>query len=1103
MIPVRLRGWFARLAAVLAALAATSIAAAASQAPAAPAGLVPTLDLNIGHTGFVNAVAYSPDGALLATGSWDNTVKLWNPRTGELQRTLPVGGESIHNVYSIAFTRNSRLLAAAGWGFVRLWDPQTGDSKGTLTGHDGWIQAVQFSPNGSTLASASDDKTIKLWSVGTGRELRTLTDHTGPVRGLQYTPDGKLLASVSDDKTVRLWNAETGVLVRTLPGHSGPVYSVALSADGALLASGGAVTETTGEVRLWELPSGRPVQTVSVPHKWANSLAFTPDGSHLAVGTRDGYVELRDTRTGQLAATLRESEWSVPSVAFSPDGKTLAAAQWDKVARLWDVHSRRLVRTLGRPDLVNSVALSADGSLLASASTDQLVRLWDPATGELKRVLTEEEGQGISVAFSPQGKLLASAGWGGYVRLWDAATGTSRTLGNDGTAVQRVAFSPNGAVLASTGNDGHVRVRDVRSGELRQTLAGPTKEVTAVAISPDSTLIAAASDDQNAYVWDLATGKLKGKLPGHKGPLWEVQFAPNGKTLATGAKDPSIRIWDAVTLRQVGELRAKEIEQGEWISIAFSPDGKTIAATNQWDTDIRLWDLPEGKPRTPLRGHITNIGPVAFSRDGSRIVSGGADCTVRLWDARKGALLATLLDLPSQDLERPIVVGAKAVPADGKPVEAAATARDYLAITPAGYYAASAAADRHVRFNLGRYSFPAECFQRRYHRPELVRRALAAETLAPIGGFKGPYPPAAVLTAPARVPPGATSIQVTVTATDDSGFGAVTLKADGTLVDAKQISSKIERMVAGAKPIVVGAKEIPTTHVLSQTVVLEVTLKPGAAVPRLQAIVLDDDNLSSPQDEVSVQREEAEAVTGRLLGLCVGVSRYQDVNLNLRFARRDADALAAALRGQKGLYSAVEMRVLADEQATRAEVVSALDDLVARAGPADTLLFFLSGHGWRSDPQTFFFATHDVVRTNIPGSALAWTEVTQRLAAGSKRGRRVLVLLDACHSGSAATNDDLVRTLKEANAGVAVFASSKGSELSRERSDIQHGVFTAALLDLLRAPSAPDGEPPLLTLFDLAYLLRRKVAEMTKQEQHPQVPLVKDFDNDAAVFTRS
>ncbi|KAI2791664.1 hypothetical protein POX_c04530 [Penicillium oxalicum] len=283
-----------------------------------------------GHSGWVWSVAFSCDGRLLASGSSDKTVRLWDAATGTLQQTLEGPSSWVH---SVAFSGSGRLLASGSSDeTVRLWDAATGTLQQTLEGHSSRVNSVAFSPDGQLLASGSDDKTVRLWDAATGVLQQTLEGHSDSVNSMTFSHDNRRLASGSDDKTVRLWDAATGAPQQTLEGHSGRVCSVAFSRDGRLLASGSS-DET---IRLWDTVTGALQQTLEGHSGRVYSVAFSHDGRLLASGSSDETIRLWDTATGALQQTLEGHSGPVNSVAFSGDGRLLASGSGDKTVRLWD-----------------------------------------------------------------------------------------------------------------------------------------------------------------------------------------------------------------------------------------------------------------------------------------------------------------------------------------------------------------------------------------------------------------------------------------------------------------------------------------------------------------------------------------------------------------------------------------------------------------------------------------------------------------------------------------------------------------------------------------------------------------------------------------------
>jgi WD40 repeat protein len=282
-----------------------------------------------GHSNLVNSVVISPDGRTLASGSKDETIKIWNIATGQEIRTLNGHSSFVAWVNSVAISPDSRTLASGSEDkTIKIWNIATGQE--IRTGHSAWVRSVAISPDGRTLAGNNFDN-IKIWNIATGQEIRTLNGHSYEVTSVAISPDSKTLASGSVDNTIKIWNIATGQAIRTLNGHSYEVRSVAISPDGRSLASG----SQDKTIKIWNVTTGQEIRTLKGHSLSVMSVAFSPDGRTLASGSGDETIKIWNVTTGQEISTLKGHSSSVNSVAFSPDGRTLASGSSDATIKIW------------------------------------------------------------------------------------------------------------------------------------------------------------------------------------------------------------------------------------------------------------------------------------------------------------------------------------------------------------------------------------------------------------------------------------------------------------------------------------------------------------------------------------------------------------------------------------------------------------------------------------------------------------------------------------------------------------------------------------------------------------------------------------------------
>ena len=491
--------------------------------------------LDNGPLGRPLALAFFAGDSQLYIGSSSEISVIWESATGKLAHRWPTSGDA-----AMAVSADGSLLATSNWsGNIYFWTLAEGRSPGRLW-RDSEILAMQFAPDGLTLAAGYGDHSAVIWRLDGGKALHILAGHTDRVISVAYSPNSRLLATGSWDQTVRLWDADSGELLQTLESHTGRIVQVSFTPDGNHLVS----AAEDGRLQTWAIPSGVP-GTVLVDFAPAGNAIFTPDGKTVLTGAQDGWLRWWDADSGRLQRQVLAHPSGISALQVSPDGRWIVTGGTGGCLRLWLASDGSPQGTLTGPEAwINSLAFSPDSRRLAASTASGLVRIWDTASGQLDQTIATGEQSVLRLAYSPDGRSLAAGAISGSILLLQPGSSSApRVLRENGAFLSGLAFSPDGQTLASGGDEKTISLWRLAAGSLIFTTASKTSDgLAALAYSASSQVLAASFWDRTLRLYSPISASL---LRSYDLPFAarQLSLSPDGRRLALSLDDGTVSVW--------------------------------------------------------------------------------------------------------------------------------------------------------------------------------------------------------------------------------------------------------------------------------------------------------------------------------------------------------------------------------------------------------------------------------------------------------------------------------------------------------------------------------------------------------------------------------
>ncbi len=1070
-----------------------------------------------GNTSGVSRVIFSPSEKFLLSSAQAKTLNLWDVETGKEIRSF---SDTDDNIKIFAFSPDESFFITGGWtGLLKMRNLETGATLWTVKGHNDYVLGVVFSADGKIVVTGSSDKTIKIWDAATGRGIRTLAGNAEAVTGLTLSPDEKNILSASKDGIARLWDIETGKEIRTYQGKAGWTKAITFSPDGKYVMAGNERTAIT----VWETATGREIQSFSINPKEVSRVAFSPDARRvLSVGT-DRVFHLWDVFSAREIMTFTGHSSLVYDTSFSRDGKYIVSGSEDRTIKIWDAATGIGLNTFtGNASWVYAASFSPAGFQALSVSEDRSVKLLDIETGKQISAFrfrwtidSPEEKERYeflksivkTATFSRDGNSVLSRAEGekGAIIIWNAADGKVKNFFIDEKFVlgkSAVQFSPDEKLIISGGSDKLVKIWDVAAGKELKRFAGHESEINAVSFSADGKYALSAggkvwgNKDSTIRVWEVATGKEIRKFEGHTGAIFCAAFSPDGKYIVSGSSDKTIRLWDVASGKELKTLTGHTRSVS---SVVFSKNGKMILSACG-DYLVKLWDVQTGKEIKTFIGHTAWVNAASFSPDETKIISGAFDATTRIWNVASGRELARFIGFE-----------------DG----------EWVFITPEGYYNSSPNGHKHLSLRMGNSIFGIDQFYDVFYRPDIVAAKLRGEdinsliTLTIAEAVKNPPPDVQLTNAgfPANESRVKACYQISSTG---GGIGEVRVFHNGKLVQsdgfyrdtAKAATQKVQIASLNSKAIYAEMRSITIEERGAQSPVKssakgdtyencrDIEAVPGENEVSVTAFN-SSNTVQSQMKSVSFQ-SSLPPQEPHLYILSIGIDKYKDRSVNLKYAKKDAGDIESRLASQSAtLYRPenIHHEVISDADATKENILGEIGELARVIKSGDGFILFVAGHGVLLQNQ-YYMLTHDYQGEVSDISLISSNEIVEM----SKRIKSLhqLFIFDTCHAGGV---DYIVSGLYDAR--ISVLAKKMGLHIYASANDKQaaldgykgNGLFTYSLLAGLNNNSKADlNKDGKVSVVGLGEYTRKETSDISRQIGHSQTPLIINFGKDYPLY---